>query len=193
MDHLDCSLPGSSVHGVLRARIQKSGLPSPSPGDLLDPGIKPTSLVLQADHLLLNQLASQQLYEIQSLVIHFFCSKGFWKVVRAFGSFWRSLESISQLIFFPFTLFNGLFTASACHSLFLVAHCDLAPTRQFYCCFHFLSYLPMPASQMVGRFLWLGEMLLEHSTKSIQRILQQLGCHLVHRQESADSQSRARW
>ena len=33
----NCSLPGSSVHGILQA----SGLPFPFPGNLSDPGIKP--------------------------------------------------------------------------------------------------------------------------------------------------------
>ena len=33
------STPGSSVHGILQARIL-DGLPFPSPGDLPDPGIK---------------------------------------------------------------------------------------------------------------------------------------------------------
>ena len=33
-----------------------SGLPFPSPGDLLDPGIKPMSPTQQADFLLLNHL-----------------------------------------------------------------------------------------------------------------------------------------
>ena len=41
-DPVDCSLPGSSVHGIFQARIW-SGLPFPSPGDLPDPGIKPVS------------------------------------------------------------------------------------------------------------------------------------------------------
>ena len=40
---MDCSPPGFSVHGVLQARIQVR-LPCPSPGDLPDPGIEPTSL-----------------------------------------------------------------------------------------------------------------------------------------------------
>jgi len=35
---MDCS-PGFSVHGILQARYW-SGLPSPSPGDLLDPGME---------------------------------------------------------------------------------------------------------------------------------------------------------
>ena len=42
-DPMDCSLSGSSVHGILQARIFWSGLPCPLPGDLPDPGIKPKS------------------------------------------------------------------------------------------------------------------------------------------------------
>ena len=41
---MDCSLAGSSIHGILR-----SGLPFPSPGNLPDSGIKPLSPTLQAD------------------------------------------------------------------------------------------------------------------------------------------------
>ena len=41
---------GSSVHGILRARIL-SGLPLPSPGDLPDPGMKQRSPTLWADSL----------------------------------------------------------------------------------------------------------------------------------------------
>ena len=44
---MDCSPPDFSVHGISRQEYW-SGLPFPSPGDLLDPGIKPTSPVLQA-------------------------------------------------------------------------------------------------------------------------------------------------
>ena len=47
---MDCSPPGSSVHGILQARIL-GGLPFPPPGDLPNPGIKPRSLTLQADSL----------------------------------------------------------------------------------------------------------------------------------------------
>ena len=42
-DPLDCSLPGSSAHGVLQTKIL-GGLPCPPPGDLPDPGIEPESL-----------------------------------------------------------------------------------------------------------------------------------------------------
>ena len=45
---VDCSPPGSSVHGILQVRILEWG-PFPSPGDLPDPEIKPRSPALQAD------------------------------------------------------------------------------------------------------------------------------------------------
>ena len=44
---MNCSLSGSSVHGISPAEYQ-SGLPFPSPEDLPDPRIKPTSPVLLA-------------------------------------------------------------------------------------------------------------------------------------------------
>ena len=44
---MDCSLPGSPVHGILKARILEL-VALPSPRDLLDPGIKPASLMSPA-------------------------------------------------------------------------------------------------------------------------------------------------
>ena len=44
---MDCSLPGSFIHGIFQAR-NWSGLPFSSPGDLADPGIKPMSLTSPA-------------------------------------------------------------------------------------------------------------------------------------------------
>ena len=41
------SLPGSSVHGILQARILE-WVAMPSPGDLPNPGIKPASLMFSA-------------------------------------------------------------------------------------------------------------------------------------------------
>ena len=38
---MDYTLPGSSVHGILQARILKWGVPFPSPEDLPNPGIEP--------------------------------------------------------------------------------------------------------------------------------------------------------
>ena len=37
-----CSPPGSSAHGILQARLLE-WVPCPPPGDLLHPGLKPTS------------------------------------------------------------------------------------------------------------------------------------------------------
>ena len=48
---MKCSLPGSSVHGILQARILEWVAIS-SPGDLPDAGIEPGSPALQADALL---------------------------------------------------------------------------------------------------------------------------------------------
>ena len=46
-DPMNHSLPGSSVHGILRQEYW-GGLPCPPPGDLPDPGIKPTVLMSPA-------------------------------------------------------------------------------------------------------------------------------------------------
>ena len=48
-DPMECSLPGSSVSGILQAGILEW---VPSPGDLPNPGIEPGSPVLQANALL---------------------------------------------------------------------------------------------------------------------------------------------
>ena len=48
-DPIDYSLPGSSVHGILQARILE--WVAMQPGDLPNPGIKPRSPTLQADSL----------------------------------------------------------------------------------------------------------------------------------------------
>ena len=50
-DPMNCSLPGSSVHGILQVRIWSRVL-FPSPVDLPDPGIEPRSPALQVDSLL---------------------------------------------------------------------------------------------------------------------------------------------
>ena len=50
-DPMDCSPPGSSVHGILQTRILE-WIAFPSPGDLPNLGIEPGSHALQADSLL---------------------------------------------------------------------------------------------------------------------------------------------
>ena len=47
---MDCSLPGSSIHGISRQEYW-SGLPFPSPGDHPDPGIEHRSPTLREDTL----------------------------------------------------------------------------------------------------------------------------------------------
>ena len=49
-DPMDCSSPGSSVHGILQVRTLEQ-VPFPSPGDPPNLGIKPRYPALQADPL----------------------------------------------------------------------------------------------------------------------------------------------
>ena len=48
---MDCSLPGSFVHGDSLGKNNLSGLPFPSPGDLPNPGMEPRFPALQANSL----------------------------------------------------------------------------------------------------------------------------------------------
>ena len=47
---MDCSLPGSSIHGIFQVRILERVAISSS-GDLPDPGIEPRSPALETDAL----------------------------------------------------------------------------------------------------------------------------------------------
>ena len=47
---MDCSLPGSSVRGILQQEYWRV-FPFSSTGDLPDPGVEPGSPALQADSL----------------------------------------------------------------------------------------------------------------------------------------------
>ena len=58
---MDCSLPGSSGHGISQAR-KLEWLPSPSPEDLPDPEIEPRSPAWQADSLLSDPPRKQSLW-----------------------------------------------------------------------------------------------------------------------------------
>ena len=50
---VDCSLPGSSVHGISQAQEEyRSGLPFPPLGDLPDPRIEPMSLTFPTSLIL---------------------------------------------------------------------------------------------------------------------------------------------
>ena len=50
-DPMDCSLPGSSVHGIFQTRVLE-WVAITSPGDLPDLGVEPGSPTLQTDTLL---------------------------------------------------------------------------------------------------------------------------------------------
>ena len=60
-DPMDCSPPGSSIHGILQARILE-WVAIPFSRDLPDPGIKPRSPSLQADSLLSEPPGSKQIF-----------------------------------------------------------------------------------------------------------------------------------
>ena len=60
-DLMDCSPPGSSVHGISQARIPGNGLPFPPPRDCTDPGIKPTSSAL-AGRFFITELRGKPTY-----------------------------------------------------------------------------------------------------------------------------------
>jgi len=62
-DPMDCSPPGSSVHGILRQEYW-SRLPCPPPGDFPNPGIEllsPEVSALQVDCLLLSHEGSPKI------------------------------------------------------------------------------------------------------------------------------------
>ena len=69
-DPMDCRLPGSSVHGILQARLL-GWVACSSPGNLPDPGIKPGSSTLQADSL----PSEPQMAEFSAVKAYF--TKGF--------------------------------------------------------------------------------------------------------------------
>ena len=77
---MDCSLPGSSVHGILHARILEQ-FAFPSPGDLPYSGIEPTFLVSYALARGLYHLGS--LYFLISLRLNFIRRKN---IGSLFGS-----------------------------------------------------------------------------------------------------------
>ena len=62
-DPVDCSPRGSSVHGILQARILE-WVAIPPPGDLPDPGIEPRSPALQEDSLLTEPPGKLSVYSL---------------------------------------------------------------------------------------------------------------------------------
>ena len=79
---MDCCLPGSSVHGILQARILEwvaTGVGSP--GDLPNPEIKLRSPALQVDSLPTEPLGSPLLHKHEA----FTCGKSFLLLFRSFS------------------------------------------------------------------------------------------------------------
>ena len=66
-DPMDCSLPGSSIHGILQQESW-SGLPFPSLGDLPDPGIEPGLLHCRQTLYYLSHQGSNQRSNFQHLL-----------------------------------------------------------------------------------------------------------------------------
>ena len=81
---IDCSLSGSSVHGILQERILE-WVAMPFPGDLPDPGIEPGSPALLADSLLsespgkssFNQLYPSKYCDIHPLKEYTLCIRNY--------------------------------------------------------------------------------------------------------------------
>ena len=65
-DPTDCSLPGSSIHGMFQAKVLEWTAIA-SPQDLPNPGIKPRSPALQADALP-SEPRGKSLYNMNSIV-----------------------------------------------------------------------------------------------------------------------------
>ena len=57
-DPMDCSLPGSSIHGIFQARVLEGVA---SPGDLPYPGIKPVSSALASEFFTAEPLGKPKL------------------------------------------------------------------------------------------------------------------------------------
>ena len=73
-DPMDCSLPGSSVHGILQARILE-WVGVPSPGDLPNPWIESRSPTLHEDCWLSEQQGSPRILQ---WVAYLFSRGSFW-------------------------------------------------------------------------------------------------------------------
>ena len=111
-DPMDCSLPGSSVHGILQARYW-SGLPCSSPEDLPNPGIKPAtppSPALAGGFFTTSTILEALRVRQGSL---FFCSymikpelsRHYGKIISGFSTmkvFHFEISTFNKLLFFKF-------------------------------------------------------------------------------------------
>ena len=104
---MDCSLPGSSVHGIFQARIlEQIAMPSP-PGDLPHPGIEHTFLMSPA-------LAGRFFTTSDSWQAPYIYTYMLFPIVRFFPSLWsyraekkkKSLPLSDMYTFYPCNMFK---------------------------------------------------------------------------------------
>ena len=101
-DPMGCSLPGSSVHGILQARYW-SGLPFPPPGNLPGSGIEPRSPVLQADCLPSEPPGKSEQLFISELIMQYLVLSEKNPLPHLCGSLlcWVYCEIVFSMILFP--------------------------------------------------------------------------------------------
>ena len=100
-DPRDCSPLTFPVHGIFHARViiiiiiitHWSGLPFPSPGDLLDPGIQPKLLALAGRFFTTELLGAQSVNILTFPKTAEGKSLGFWILSDSWGGFSGSMNS----------------------------------------------------------------------------------------------------
>ena len=120
-DHIKCSLPGSSVHGVFSRQEYRSGWPCPPLGDLLDPvmGLLSLTSPASAGRSFITNVTS----EAQRKIITF--SEAQRKIIK-FSVLGLTLEDHWKWVLLAFlNLLPTLFPTTPVLSLFLIftTHC----------------------------------------------------------------------
>ena len=112
----DCSLPGSSAHGILQARVLE-WVTIPALGDLPNPGTKPRSSALQPDFLLFeppgkakttlhnnkltkNEFTSIELYLLEYIII--FKNSQYWSIILCIHKAYVVLDTENNQILVSF-------------------------------------------------------------------------------------------
>ena len=129
-DPMDCSLLGSSVHGILQAKILE-WVAMPSSGDLSNPGIEPSSPVppsLQADSSLFES-PGKPTHIPKTLENSFLWLAELWVIFICFLSSFLSLFSISKV----FSLRKE--NAISCFGEQTAIHPTTCSTHHFNSCF----------------------------------------------------------
>jgi len=127
---MNCSLPGSSVHGFSMQEYW-NGFPCPPPGDLPNPGIKPTSPALTGKSFTSESPGKH----IRSLVLSLFIISN-WK---SFNNRIFSFPSLPILSLTPSSLFPSL------TSFFLLFYILFVKTKSSPCeIFSTMLHFPLP-------------------------------------------------